>query len=43
MNSHAICYIGKDLTLITKWATSNFGEEREGENLNFSVRGLPLL
>lgn len=43
MNSHAICYIGKDLTLITKWSTSNFGEEREGENLNFSVRGLPLL
>lgn len=35
MNSHAICYIGKDLTLITKWSTSNFGEEREGEKFEF--------
>lgn len=35
MNSHAICYIGKDLTLITKWSTSNFGEEREGGKFEF--------
>lgn len=35
MNSHAICYIGKDLTLITKWSTSNIGEEREGGNFEF--------
>lgn len=35
MNSHAICYIGKDLTLITKWSTSNFGEEMEGGKFEF--------
>lgn len=36
MNSHAICYIGKDLTLITKWSTSNIGKGgKEGGGFKF--------
>lgn len=37
MNSHAICYIGKDLTLITKWSTSNIGKRGKREGVNLKI------